>query len=450
MRLAVVDDELIVQRRLKNALVKENYQVETFGSGEAFLEAQAVEPFDLVFLDVILPGLDGMETLRRLKSQPEETEVILMTGRASLNAAIEAIKVGAFHYLAKPLNLEEVRHLARKALEHRNLREENRRLKAQLRPPQGWGEMVGLSNAMQEVFALVRKVAPLDCHVLIQGESGTGKELVARAIHRESLRRDQPFIAFNCAGFSEELLASELFGHERGAFTGAVATKIGILETAHQGTVFMDEIGDMPAAMQAKLLRVIQEGQVFRVGSARPIHLNLRFLAATNKDLKKEIQEGRFREDLYFRLNVVQISIPALRDRPEDIPLLIHYFLSRYGLKFAKRVKGLETPARQALMAYSYPGNVRELENIIERAVALAEGDVLTLADLPAELQEYSLTPYQEWPALVDQEREYIAKVLAYTHYNIGQTAQILNLPRTTLWRKMKKFGLARDTSETG
>ncbi len=450
MRLAVVDDELIVQRRLKQALGKENYRVETFGSGEAFLEVQSVQPFDLVFLDVILPGMDGMETLRRLKSQPEETEVILMTGRASLNAAIEAIKGGAFHYLAKPLNLEEVRHLARKALEHRRLREENRRLKAQLRPPQGWGEMVGLSNGMQEVFALVRKVAPLDCHVLIQGESGTGKELVARAIHRESLRRDKPFIAFNCAGFSEELLASELFGHELGAFTGAVATKIGILETAHQGTVFMDEIGDMPAAMQAKLLRVFQEGQIFRVGGARPIQLNLRFLAASNKDLKREIQEGRFREDLYFRLNVVQIAIPALRDRQEDIPLLIHYFLSRYSLKFAKRVKGVETQARQALMAYSYPGNVRELENIIERAVALAEGEVLTLADLPEDLQEYSVTPYREWPALEDQERDYISKVLAYTQYSIGQTAQILNLPRTTLWRKMKKFGLAKPSLEAG
>ncbi|RJR35165.1 MAG: sigma-54-dependent Fis family transcriptional regulator [Deltaproteobacteria bacterium] len=448
MRLAVVDDEVIVQKRLKQALVKENYLVETYSSGEAFLKVQSVSPCDLVFLDVILPGIDGMETLRRIKSQGAETEVILMTGRATLNAAIEAVKQGAFHYLAKPLKLEEVRHLARKALEHRSLREENRQLKEELRPREGWGEMVGVSPAMQEVFAMIRKVAPLDCQVLIQGESGTGKELVARAIHRESKRRDQPFLAFNCAGFTEELIASELFGYERGAFTGAVATKFGLLETAHRGTVFMDEIGDMPPAMQAKLLRVIQERQIFRVGGSRPIQLDLRFIAASNKDLKREIQEGRFREDLFFRLNVVQITLPALKERPEDIPLLIQFFLSRYSRKFSKRVKGMDNQVREALLAYSYPGNVRELKNIIERAVALAGGEVLTLADLPPDLREYAVTPFQEWPPLEDQEREYIRKVLAYSRYNIGQTAHILNLPRTTLWRKMKKYGLAKSLAD--
>ncbi|MBW1990535.1 MAG: sigma-54-dependent Fis family transcriptional regulator [Deltaproteobacteria bacterium] len=446
MRLAVVDDEAIVQKRLKQALAKEYRQVETYSTGEDFLKVQSASPFDLVFLDVILPGMDGMEVLRHIKSQPVETEVILITGRASLNAAIEAVKQGAFHYLAKPLRTEEVRHLARKALEHRKLREENRRLRAQLRPLEGWGEMVGATLGMQKVFEIVRKVAPLDCPVLITGESGTGKELVARAIHRESQRKDKPFIAFNCAGFTEELIASELFGYERGAFTGAVATKIGLLENAHPGTVFMDEIGDMPPSMQAKLLRVIQEGQIFRVGGNRPIRLDLRFIAASNKDLKREIQAGRFREDLYFRLNVVQINLPALRDRPEDIPLLLQYFLAKYNRKFAKRVKGIETQAREALLAYSYPGNVRELENIIERAVALAEGEVLTLADLPGDLQEYSVTPYQEFPPLEQQEREYIRKVLAYTHYHVSQAAQILNLPRTTLWRKMKKYGLAKTT----
>ncbi len=446
MRLAVVDDEPIVQKRLKQVLTKEGHAVEAYGSGEAFLEVQSHTPFDLVFLDVILPGIDGMETLRRLKKQDPATEVILITGRASLDAAIEAVKLGAFHYLAKPLKLEEVRHLARKALEHRGLLEENRLLKAQLRPREGWGEMVGVSSGMQEVFGLVRKVAPLDCHVLIQGESGTGKELVARAIHRESPRRDKPFIAFNCAGFTEELLASELFGYERGAFTGAVATKIGILETAHQGVVFMDEIGDMPAAMQAKLLRVIQERQIFRVGGNRPIHLDLRFIAASNKDLKREIQEGRFREDLFFRLNVVQIILPPLRERREDISLLMQYFLARFSRKFAKPVKGIAPQVREALLAYSYPGNVRELENIIERAVALTEGEVLTSADLPLDLRAYSVTPYQEWRPLEEEERGYIRKVLAYTHYNIGQAAQILDLPRTTLWRKMKKYGLAKET----
>ena len=444
MRLAVVDDEAIVQKRLQQALIKEGYQVSTYGAAEDFLTDLLTTPFDLVFLDVILPGINGMETLQRIKAQTPDTEVILMTGRASLDAAIEAVKLGAFHYLAKPLKLAEVRHLAARALEHRRLLEENRHLKARLAPLEGWGEVIGVSPPMKEVFDIIRKVAPLSCQVLIQGESGTGKELVARLIHRESPRGDKPFVAFNCAGFTDELIASELFGYERGAFTGATATKIGILETAHQGTVFMDEIGDMPPGMQAKLLRVIQDHQILRVGGNKPIQLDLRFIAASNKDLKREVREGRFREDLFFRLNVVEIILPSLRDRKEDIPPLVQHFLAKYCRKFAKKVKGLEAPAREALMHYAYPGNVRELENILERAVALAEGDHLTLTDLPLDLREFSVTPYKEWNTLEEQERDYIAKILAYTGHNIGQTATILSLPRTTLWRKMRKYGLAK------
>lgn len=449
MRLAVVDDEAIVQKRLQQALVKEGHSVATYGSGEDLLQDLAASPLDLVFLDVILPGLNGMETLKRIKAQSPETEVILITGQASIAAAIEAVKLGAFHYLPKPLQLDEVRHLARKALEHQRLVEENRLLKARLAPLEGWGEMIGVSSAMKEVFRIIRKVAPLDCHVLIQGESGTGKELAARSIHRESPRRDQPFVAFNCAGFTEELIASELFGYERGAFTGATATKVGILETAHRGTVFMDEIGDMPPAMQAKLLRVIQEQQILRVGGNRPIQLDLRFIAASNKDLRKEVGEGRFREDLYFRLKVVEITLPSLRDRKEDILPFVHCFLTRYRQKFAKKVKGLDPQARDALLKYAYPGNVRELENLIERAVALTEGELITLADLPVDIREYSITTYKEWNTLEEQEREYIAKILRYTQNNVGQTAQILSLPRTTLWRKMKKYGLARQQEAT-
>ena len=255
--------------------------------------------------------------------------------------------------------------------------------------------MIGASPKMQEVFQISRKVAPLDCNVIIQGESGTGKELVARLIHRESARNNRPFVAFNCGGFTEELIASELFGYERGAFTGAIATKIGILETAHRGTVFMDEIGDMPLSMQGKLLRVIQENQITRVGGNRPLQLDLRFIAATNKDLKRAVAEGRFREDLYFRLNVVQITLPSLMERQEDIPLLIQYFLNRFSHKFAKRLAGIDKAARTVLQAYAYPGNVRELQNIIERAVALAEGDTVTLTDLPlSSSDELSLIPF--------------------------------------------------------
>jgi transcriptional regulator with PAS, ATPase and Fis domain len=251
-------------------------------------------------------------------------------------------------------------------------------------------------------------------------------------------------VAFNCGGFTEELIASELFGYERGAFTGAIATKIGILETAHRGTVFMDEIGDMPLSMQGKLLRVIQEHQITRVGGNRPIQLDLRFIAATNKDLKQAVAKGRFREDLYFRLNVVQIALPSLMERPEDIPLLIQYFLDLFSHKFAKPIGGVDKAARAVLRGYSYPGNVRELQNIVERAVALAERDTVTLADLPPDLQDFAPAGNGHWNTLEEQERDYIQKVLEHTNHQVGESARILDLPRTTLWRKMKKYGLSK------
>jgi two-component system response regulator AtoC len=443
-RLAVVDDEAIVRQRLQKALAKEGHRVDVYASGEEFLKALETAAFDLIFLDVVLPGLSGMEVLKQVKARAPATEVILITGYSSLDAAIEAIKLGAFHYAAKPLKLEEIRHLAQRALEHKQLLAENRELRDLLEPTGSWEGMIGVTPQMKEVFRTIRKVAPLDCNVLIQGDSGTGKELVARAIHRESPRRDRPFVAFNCAGFTEDLIASELFGYERGAFTGASATKIGILETAHQGTVFMDEIGDMPPSMQGKLLRVIQERQILRVGGNKPIQLDLRLITATNKDLKKEVSEGRFREDLYFRLNVVQMTLPSLRERPDDIPLLIQHFLAKYNHKFSKKIEGVDPQAREILLAYSYPGNVRELENIIERAVALAEGTTLHPDDLPPDLREYSVTPYGEWTTLEDQERDYIHQVLRHTRFNMGETAQILGLPRTTLWRKLKRYGLLK------
>ena len=444
MTIAVVDDEVIVQKRLKGALEKEGHLVATYASGEELLRELERRPFDLIFLDVVLPGLDGMEVLRRVKARLPETDVIMITGHAELNAAVGAIKDGAFHYLSKPLKLEEVRNLTRLVLDRKRLLEENRNLKARLEPLEGFGEMIGVSPKMKEVFTVIRKVAPLNCSVIIQGESGTGKELVARLIHRESPRRDRPFMAFNCGGFTEELIASELFGYERGAFTGAIATKIGILETAHRGTVFMDEIGDMPPSMQGKLLRVIQENRIFRVGGNKPIQLDLRFLAATNKDLKRAVAEGRFREDLYFRLNVVQITLPSLLERREDIPLLLQHFLNLFSHRFAKKIRGLDREALAVLRDYAYPGNVRELQNILERAVALAEGEELTLADLPLDLQELAAGRPDQWSTLEEQEKAYIHKVLKVTQYHLGESARILALPRTTLWRKMKKYGLSR------
>jgi two-component system, NtrC family, response regulator AtoC len=444
MNIAVVDDEAIVQQRLTGALEKDGHQVAVFASGEDLLRDLAGATYDLIFLDVVLPGLSGLEVLPQVKARVPDTEVILITGHASIDHAVAAIKQGAFHYVSKPLRLEAIRNLARKVMEHKRLLRENRQLRARLEPLEGWGEMIGISPRMKEVFHIIRKVAPLDCNVIIHGESGTGKELVARLIHRESPRRDKPFVAFNCGGFTEELIASELFGYERGAFTGAIATKIGILETANRGTVFMDEIGDMPASMQGKLLRVIQEKTINRVGGNRPIQLDLRFIAATNQDLKKAVAQGRFREDLFFRLNVVQIDLPGLMERPEDIPLLIKYFLHQFSQRFAKKISGLHPQAREVLLAYSYPGNVRELQNIIERAVALAESDTLTLADLPPDLQEYTVVPQERWSTLEEAEREHLRKVLQFTNYHLAESARILDLPRTTLWRKMKKYGLSR------
>lgn len=443
MRVAVVDDEQIVCTRLQRALSKEGYSVDTHHSGESFLRSLGASCVDLVFLDLNLPGMNGLEVLKETKSRCPDTEVILITGYASIDSVVQAIKLGAFHYVPKPLKLEEIRHLAQRALEHKSLLEENRTLRTRLGAG-GRGDMIGVSPGMKEVFRMIGKVAPLDCNVLIQGESGTGKELVARCIHRESRRGERPFVAFNCGGFTEELISSELFGYERGAFTGATATKVGILETANGGTVFMDEIADMPLSMQGRLLRVIQENQILRVGATRTIQLDLRFIAATNKDLKRAAQEGKFREDLYFRLNVVRISLPGLMERREDIAVLTEHFLGKYCARFSKKIKRIDPEARRVLDGYSYPGNVRELENIIERAVALAEGETITVDDLPADLSEYSVTSYGKWVTLEEREREYMDKVLRFTGYNLGETARILALPRTTLWRKMKKYGFSK------
>ncbi len=448
MLIAVIDDESIVRTRLKAALEKQGYAVASYASGEEFLPVLQDSAFDLVFLDIMLPGMNGIEVLKYIKSRSTDTEVILITGYASIDSVIEAIKLGAFHYLAKPLKLEEIRHLAARALEHKGLLTENRELKSRLETSQGWGEMIGISPGIKEVFTTISKVAPLDCSILIQGESGTGKELVARLIHRESRRKDHPFVAFNCGVFTQELIASELFGYQRGAFTGATATKIGILETANGGTILMDEIGDMPLPMQGKLLRVIQELQIMRVGANKPIQLDLRFIAASNKDLKRAVKEGRFREDLYFRLNVVQINLPSLAERKQDIPILIRFFMNKYSDKFSKRISGIDPEAQKILESYTYPGNIRELENIIERAVALAEGETLVTRDLPQDLRELSVTAYGQWLTMEDKEREYLKKVLQHTGYNLAQTAQMLDIPRTTLWRKMRKFRLSAHSKE--
>ncbi|MFH0782849.1 MAG: sigma-54 dependent transcriptional regulator [Pseudomonadota bacterium] len=444
LRLAIVDDEEIVCRRLSQALSGEDFEVEAFIIGRSFLERMVQQPFDIVFLDMRLPDIDGLEILDRVKNLRPETEVVIITGYKSVETAIEAIRKGAYHYIPKPVNLSEIRLLAQNVRDKITLRNENLRLREALKGESGLASIIGNSPAIQELFSLIRKVAPVDCNVLIQGGSGTGKALVAKAIHQLSRKRDFPFVAFNCGGFTDELINSELFGHERGAFTGATATKVGLLESAAGGIVFLDEIGEMPLAMQVKLLHVIQDRQIFRVGGTKSIELDIRILAATNKDLKHEVSSGTFREDLFFRLNVVSIGVPPLSERREDIPLLIQHFIMKYSLAFHKKITGIHEQAQQILGSYSYPGNVRELENIIERAIALADGEELRPTDLPRDLQklEFDTLEGGGLPPLAEMERRYILKVMESTGYNKKLTAKILDIPRTTLWRKLKTLGI--------
>lgn len=444
LRLAIVDDEEIVCRRLSQALIKEGFEVEAFMMGRSFLERMMQKPFDIVFLDIRLPDISGLELLPRIKSLRTETEVIIVTGHESVETAIEAIRNGAYHYVSKPVNLAEIRLLAKSAQDKISMRMENIRLREALKGDTALSAIIGNSPAIQQLFAMIRKVAPVDCNVLIHGGSGTGKALVARAVHQLSPKRDHPFVAFNCGGFTDELISSELFGHERGAFTGATAAKVGLLEAASGGTVFLDEIGEMPLAMQVKLLHVIQERRILRVGGTKPIDLNIRVIAATNKDLRHEVELGTFRDDLYFRLNVVSLGLPLLADRREDIPLLVRHFIEKYSLAFHKQVTGIQPQALQLLCGYSFPGNVRELENIVERAVALTDHEEIDIQDLPRDLQqlEFNIVEGDGLPPLAEMERRYIMNVLEKTGYSKNLTAQILDIPRTTLWRKLKGYGV--------
>jgi len=446
IRAAVIDDEATAAGLMKRVLDEEGFVVETFQLGIPFLEQMRREPFQLVFIDLELPDIGGMEILKRIKIANEDAEAIIITGHASIESAIEATKIGAFHYLTKPCRRHDIRLLARRARENLELREENRRLKLAMGRDNLISGFVGSSPAMQEVFAMIRKVALVNCNVLLQADTGTGKQMVARAIHALSPRKDRPFVYFNCGGFTEELIANELFGHEKGAFTGAHTTKIGLFESAAGGTVLLDEIAEMPLSMQVKLLHVLQERQVLRVGGTKPVELDVRIIAATNRQLKELVADGLFREDLYYRLNVVNITLPRLADRPDDIPLLISHFIEKFNAAFGKSVARAAAPVRELLVRYDYPGNVRELENIIQRAVALAEGDEIRIKDLPSRFQKMAqdeLPSGENLPSLEEVENRHIRKVLEATGFNRNMASRILGIPRTTLWRRMRRLGIS-------
>ncbi len=442
-KLLIVDDEEIALRNLDRVMVKEGYTVITTQSGTEALRLIAQQPFDIVLTDLRMEKVDGMQLLRACRANHPHTEVIMITGYATTESVVEAMKHGAFYYIAKPFRLDEVRKVVAEAMEKIRLRRENKRLKEQVEAYQGKVKIITQDSGMRRLLDLARQVAPTDCNVLIAGESGTGKELFARYLHFHSHRRKGPYLAINCGAFSGDLLANELFGHEKDAFTGATTQKGGLIEAAFGGTFFLDEITEMSVEMQAKLLRVIQEKEILRLGATRPIQADIRVIAATNREITEAVKSGVLRQDLYFRLNVVTLRIPPLAQRKEDIPLLASYFLQKYSTQMKKDVTAVSQEVLAVLMDYDYPGNVRELENIIERGVAIVDGDTITLAHLPDELRDTSRTPFQKkngkLPTLEEHEREYIHWVLKEVGGNQTTAAQTLGINRSSLWRKLKQ-----------
>jgi len=440
----VIDDEESIRDSMSQVLRKEGYRVKTAVGGREGLNIFGKETFQAVFLDLKLPGVKGMDILTRIKESSPETPVIIITGYTSMESAIEAMKRGAFDYMAKPFTPEAVRVVTKKALESRRLLYENLYLKRELEARTGFEMVVGKSKPMLSVLNIVERVSPTESTVLIIGESGTGKEIIAREIHRHSLRSDSPFVAVDCGALVETLFESELFGHVKGSFTGAHETKHGRFEVANGGTIFFDEISNIALNIQAKLLRVIQEREITRIGSSRPIKVDVRILAATNENLANAVSKGTFREDLFYRLSVVPIHLPPLRERKEDIHPLVQHFLQKYNKRAKKNISGISARAVKALTEYDWPGNIRELENTIERAVVLSKGGGIDLEDLmyhgiPAVSSLQGLRS-GKFKSLEKMEKEYITAVLRAHYGNKSRAAAILGIDRKTLWAKIRKY----------
>ena len=446
--ILVVDDEPGVRSSISGVLQDEGFEVDTAGTGEECLEKANGAAFDVIVLDIWLPGLDGLTTLQRLRERQIDSQVVIISGHGNIESAVRAIKMGAFDFIEKPLSLEKTVLVVRNALRQRDLEAENRVLRAKV-DRQQQHTMVGESPAMNRLRQEVALAAPTNGRVLILGENGTGKELVARTIHQTSRRKSGPFVEVNCAAIPEELIESELFGHMRGAFTGAVADKPGRFEQANGGTIFMDEIADMSLKTQAKVLRVLQEQVMERVGGTQRIRVDVRVLAATNKDLPSEIRAGRFREDLYFRLNVIPIFVPALRDRQQDIPLLAEHFMAVLAAEYGRRPKRLAPEGAARLQQYAWPGNVRELRNVIERLIIMVGGDTITAQDLGFLGRDgVPETPAPQGPvqplseARDNFEKEYILQTLAAQQGNMSRTAEVLGVERSNLYKKLRAFGI--------
>jgi len=447
--LLLLDDEVNLCRSLGRALQRNDTSVDTFTDPLQAVEALRHNAYSLALVDLMMPGMNGLDVLREIRRVSPNTVVVIMTAYATIQTAVEAMRLGAFDYLQKPFANEEARQHVERALQHFRLLQENRNLREQLVSRYGMSNIIGVSASMQEVFRTVERVANSSARVLISGESGTGKELIARALHTQSARSTGPFVAINCGAIPSELLESELFGYEKGAFTGAHASKKGLVEQADDGTLFLDEVSELLPRLQVKLLRMLQESEVQRVGGEKVIHVDVRVIAATNADLTERINAGEFRADLFYRLNVVSLRLPPLRERVDDILPLTHHFLHKHD--GGGRLKGIEPLAAQILRRYRWPGNVRELENVVERATLLAKGEDMTTGDLPSELNngiDSSRTPAmpgKTFSAARDEfERYYILECLRRHHGNVSRAAREAGLQRQNFYQKLHKYGIER------
>lgn len=446
VKILVVDDEKIALKNLEHVMKKEGYAVTAASNGQTAVQALETSTFDVILTDLRMEKVDGMQILKKSRDLQPNAEVIMITGYATLDSAVKAMKEGAFNYIAKPFKLDEVRAVVKEALAKVQLKQENAILREQLEAFQGRVKIITQDPAVQKILDTARQVAPTDCNVIITGESGTGKELLARYIHANSARADNQYMAVNCGAFTENLLANELFGHEKGAFTGAHDMKKGLIETASGGTLFLDEITEMPPSMQVNLLRVLQEKEVLRLGASRPIKIDARFIAATNRNIQDAVKSGILRNDLYFRLNVVSFHLPPLSERRNDIPLLSYFFLKKHAATMKKNIVELAPDVVSLLMHYEFPGNIRELENIISRGVALAQGKSIELEHLPEDLKLFNVKIFRKKegkiPSLEEQEMDYIKWVIDEVGGNKTLAAQTLGIDRVSLWRKLKKYGL--------
>ncbi len=447
-RVLVVDDEEIVRESLGGWLEKDGYLVAAAPDGRSAVERMKGESWNVVLVDLKMPGMDGLQVLEEARKLQPDAAVIIMTAYATVDTAVTAMKLGAFDYLIKPFDPEELTLLMKKVVAQQNLLHENAMLRQALKKEHRFRDLVSKSPAMQRVFELAQVAARSNSTILVLGESGTGKEVIARTVHAESPRAQGPFVAVSCAALTETLLESELFGHEKGAFTGAVARRKGKIETAQGGTLFLDEVGDISPKLQLDLLRVLEERRFHRVGGNELIEVDVRVIAATNRDLEKAVAEASFREDLYYRLNVIRVTLPPLRERKEDIPLLVEYFLERLEAELKRHVR-VSPEAMAALLAHAWPGNVRELRNVLERGAVVAQGEVVKPADLglgPALAREPAAASGPS--TLEDMERRHIAEVLGYASGNISQAARLLGIDRVTLYNKMRKYQLKRNGEE--